>query len=103
MPFLRVLFNTVGNLLTFILFGRWVTDSQSGLRGLSEKAARTLELRTNGMEVSSEFIKISKDKRWRFAEVPIKAIYTDYSLSKGQNFLVGVKTAMRLILRRLLG
>jgi UDP-N-acetylglucosamine---dolichyl-phosphate N-acetylglucosaminyltransferase len=103
MPFHRVLFNTIGNLLTYILFGRWVTDSQSGLRGLNEKAARTLDLRTNGMEVSSEFIKISKDKHWRFAEVPIKAIYTDYSMSKGQNFMVGVKTAMRLILRRLLG
>jgi glycosyltransferase involved in cell wall biosynthesis len=103
MPFHRVLFNNIGNLLTYLLFGRWVTDSQSGLRGLSAIAARTIDLRTNGMEVSSEFIKVSKDKRWRFAEVPIKAIYTDYSLSKGQNFFVGVKVAIRLIFRRLLG
>jgi glycosyltransferase involved in cell wall biosynthesis len=103
MPAHRVLFNTVGNLLTYLLFGRWVTDSQSGLRGLSEKAARSLDLRTNGMEVSSEFIKESKDKHWRFAEVPIKAIYTDYSLSKGQNFFVGVKVAIRLIYRRFIG
>jgi glycosyltransferase involved in cell wall biosynthesis len=103
MPVHRVLFNTIGNLLTFVLFGRWVTDSQSGLRGLSAKAASTLDLRTNGMEVSSEFIKVSKDKRWRLDEVPIKAIYTDYSLSKGQNFFVGVKVAIRLIFRRLIG
>ncbi len=103
MPIHRVIFNTVGNLLTYLLFGRWVTDSQSGLRGLSEKAARSLDLRTNGMEVSSEFIKESKDRHWRFAEIPIQAIYTDYSLSKGQSFFVGVKVAIRLIYRRFIG
>jgi hypothetical protein len=55
------------------------------------------------MEVSSEFIKECKDKHWRFAEIPIKAIYTDYSLSKGQSFLGGVKVAVRLIYRRFVG
>jgi glycosyltransferase involved in cell wall biosynthesis len=103
MPFHRVLFNTIGNMLTFLLFGVWVTDSQSGLRGLSYKAARAIELRTNGMESLSEFIKEKKDRRWRMAEVPIKAIYTDYSMSKGQNFFVGVKVALRLIWRRFFG
>jgi glycosyltransferase involved in cell wall biosynthesis len=103
MPPHRVLFNTIGNLLTFLLFGVWVTDSQSGLRGLSRRAASTIELRTNGMESLSEFIKEMKDKRWRLAEVPIKAIYTDYSMSKGQNFFVGVRVALRLIWRRFFG
>jgi glycosyltransferase involved in cell wall biosynthesis len=103
MPTHRVIFNTVGNVLTYLLFGVWVTDSQSGLRGLSRKAACTIELRTNGMESLSEFIKEKKDKHWRFAEVPIKAIYTDYSMSKGQNFFVGVKVAIRLIFRRFFG
>jgi glycosyltransferase involved in cell wall biosynthesis len=103
MPAHRVLFNTIGNLLTFLLFGVWVTDSQSGLRGLSNKAASSIELRTNGMESLSEFMKEKKDKHWRLAEVPIEAIYTDYSMSKGQNFFVGVKVAMRLIWRRFFG
>jgi len=103
MPFYRVLFNSIGNLLTYLLFGVWVTDSQSGLRGLSKQAARSLKLRTNGMEALSEFIKEIKDRHWRFDEIPIKAIYTDYSLSKGQNFFVGVKTAIKLIYRRFVG
>jgi glycosyltransferase involved in cell wall biosynthesis len=103
MPAHRVLFNTIGNILTFLLFGVWVSDSQSGLRGLTRTAARTIELRTSGMEVASEFIKEMKDRHWRFAEVPIKAIYTDYSLSKGQNFFVGVKVAIKLIFRRFIG
>jgi glycosyltransferase involved in cell wall biosynthesis len=103
MPVHRVIFNTIGNILTFFLFGVWVTDSQSGLRGLSRKAVHTIELRTNGMESLSEFLKEMKDKHWRMAEVPIKAIYTDYSMSKGQNFFVGVKVAIKLIFRRFIG
>jgi glycosyltransferase involved in cell wall biosynthesis len=100
MPMHRVLFNTIGNILTFILFGVWVTDSQCGLRGLSRKAAGTIELRTSGMESLSEFIKEMKDKHWRHDEVAIKAIYTDYSMSKGQNFFLGIKIALKLIFRR---
>jgi len=103
MPVHRVLFNAVGNALTYLLFGVWVTDSQSGLRGLSRGAAETIDLRTNGMEVSSEFIKELRERRWRMAEIAIPAIYTEYSLSKGQSFLVGVKTAAKLILRRFIG
>jgi len=103
MPPHRILFNTIGNLLTYFLFGIWVTDSQSGLRGLSKTAASSIELRTNGMESLSEFIKEIKDKHWRYDEVPIKAIYTDYSMSKGQNFFVGVKVAVKLIFRRFFG
>jgi glycosyltransferase involved in cell wall biosynthesis len=103
MPVHRVLFNAVGNMLTYLLFGVWVTDSQSGLRGLSRRAAETIDLRTNGMEVSSEFIKELREKRWQLAEISIPAIYTDYSLSKGQSFTVGVKTAAKLIIRRFIG
>jgi glycosyltransferase involved in cell wall biosynthesis len=100
MPWHRVVANTIGNVLTSVLFGVWVTDSQCGLRGLSRKAARTIDLRTNGMESISEFIKEMKDKHWRHDEVAIKAIYTDYSMSKGQNFFLGIKVALKLIYRR---
>lgn len=103
MPLHRVLFNSFGNVFTFFLFGVWVSDSQSGLRGLSRAAAEVVDLRTNGMEVSSEFIKEIRERKWRFAEIPIPAIYTEYSLSKGQSFLVGVKTAAKLIIRRFIG
>jgi glycosyltransferase involved in cell wall biosynthesis len=103
MPIHRVLFNAVGNALTYLLFGVWVTDSQSGLRGLSRRASETIDLRTNGMEVSSEFIKELREKRWLLAEISIPAIYTEYSLSKGQSFFVGIKTAAKLILRRFIG
>lgn len=103
MPLRRRIANRIGNWLTWALFGTMVSDSQSGLRGLTRSAATKLELRTNGMEVSSEFIKLISDRHWRWAEVAIPAIYTDYSLSKGQGFLVGIRTALKLVFRRFIG
>jgi glycosyltransferase involved in cell wall biosynthesis len=103
MPTHRVVLNRLGNLLTLLLFGVRVTDSQSGLRGLTRAAADGLELRTNGMEVSSEFVNEIRRRRWRFTEISIPAIYTDYSLSKGQSVGGGFRTAAKLISRRFLG
>lgn len=102
MPAVRRFAQLAGNVLTFILFRRWVTDSQSGLRAMTRAAAERIELRSSRMEVSSEFIKEIVDHHLRLAEIPIEAVYTEYSLSKGQNFLVGVQTALKLILRRML-
>lgn len=101
MPFSRRMLNRLGNLATFFLFGVWTTDSQSGLRGLNRKAAKKIQIKTNRMEVSSEIIKEIGRNKLRFAEVPIKAIYTDYSLSKGQSLFVGLKTFAKLILHKL--
>ena len=102
MPWHRRAANMFGNLLTWALFGLWVTDSQGGLRAMTREAAARIELKTNRMEVSSEFVKEIKDKHLRFTEIPITVIYTAYSLSKGQGFLTGLKTATKLVLRRLI-
>jgi hypothetical protein len=53
------------------------------------------------MEVSSEFIKEIRRRRLRFKEVPIRAIYTDYSLAKGQRSSNGVNILLRLLFHRL--
>ena len=38
--------------------------------------------------------------RLKWKDVPVKAIYTDYALSKGQSFTVGLRTLMKLILAK---
>jgi hypothetical protein len=101
MPFMRRCFNRIANVITFFLFGIWVTDSQSGLRAFTRRAAEKIEIQTNRMEVSSEFIREIVRKRLCLKEVPIQAIYTDYSLSKGQSLKVGVKTFYRLLVYKL--
>lgn len=97
MPLFRKLGNPFFNLVTFLLFGVKTTDSQSGMRAFSKKAAQSLEIRSNGMEVSSEILKEIKIKQLKLKEVPIKSIYTDYSLSKGQGLLPGIKTLIKLL------
>jgi len=102
MPARRRLAQFLGNALTYALFRKWVTDSQSGLRGMTRQAAERIRIRSSRMEVSSEFVKEIVDKKLRLVEIPIEAIYTAYSLSKGQSFAVGAQTALKLILRRFL-
>ena len=100
MPYHRRLANWTANLVTYLLFRARTTDSQSGLRAFSRHAAARMQILTSGMEVSSEIIAETVKNRLKWKEVPVKAIYTDYSLSKGQSFKGGLKTLMRLILVR---
>ena len=101
MPWYRQIAQVLGNLTTLVLFGAWVTDSQSGFRAFTSYALSKIKIKTNRMEVSSELIAETKRNKLKLVEVPIKAIYTEYSLSKGQNFFVGIKTLIKLIFRRI--
>jgi UDP-N-acetylglucosamine---dolichyl-phosphate N-acetylglucosaminyltransferase len=100
MPYSRRLANWTANLVTYVLFRVWTTDSQSGLRAFSRQAATRMQLLTSGMEVSSEIIAETVKNCLKWKEVPVKAIYTDYSLSKGQSFTVGMRTLLKLILAK---
>ncbi|MEK7615278.1 MAG: glycosyltransferase family 2 protein [Patescibacteria group bacterium] len=102
MPWYRQIANVLGNIFTFCLFGAWVTDSQSGFRAFTAFALRKIEIKTNRMEVSSELIAEAKRHKLNLTEVSIPAIYTEYSLSKGQSFSVGIKTLIKLIVRRMM-
>lgn len=100
MPVVRRLANTAGNLTTRILFGARVTDSQSGFRAFSRRAAELIRIKTDRMEVSTEIIAEAHRLGLRIAEVPIQSRYTSYSLSKGQSFSMGLRTLGRLIVHR---
>jgi glycosyltransferase involved in cell wall biosynthesis len=102
MPFHRTLGNWGLSFVTSLLFGLRSTDSQSGLRGFSRRAIEGIALRTDRMEVSSEFIKQIHDLRLRYAEVPIRSIYTGYSLAKGQRPSNAVSIVVRLVVHALM-
>jgi glycosyltransferase involved in cell wall biosynthesis len=72
------------NLITFLFFGVWTSDSQSGFRGLGKRAINSLNLQSNRMEVSSEFFGEIHRLHLKFCEIPIHIRYTPYSLKKGQ-------------------
>ncbi len=102
MPFIRKIGNLGLNIVTFLLFGIWVTDSQSGLRAFSRKAAERIQIRTNRMEVSSEIVHEIARNHFKLREVPIKAIYTDYSMQHGQSNLNAISIVFKLLLKKLM-
>ena len=50
----------------------------------------------------TEIVRESVHHRWRVAQVPVKVIYSEYTLAKGQSFAHGVKTAFKILLRSFL-
>ncbi|MBP9669850.1 glycosyltransferase family 2 protein [Candidatus Woesebacteria bacterium] len=97
MPKARRVVLFLGNLVTFMFFGVWTTDSQSGFRGLSRRAITSLSIKSNRMEVSSEFFGEIHRLKLRFAEIPIHIRYTPYSLRKGQKNTASASVLLKLL------
>jgi glycosyltransferase involved in cell wall biosynthesis len=99
-PLYKTWANYVGNLITWIAYGLWVRDSQSGFRAYSRRAIDLIETRTDRYEYDSEVIRELKRHRLRFIEVPIKVRYTDYSQKKAhrQNLTNGIKTVIKMLM-----
>jgi len=96
----KLLGNRGLSFITYMLFGIGVTDSQSGLRIFSRKALQLLKWNTSGYEFCSEMLWRAKQSDLRIGEYPIKAIYTEYSTSKGQNNWNAYNIVITLLTRR---
>ncbi len=103
MPLIKRIGNWGLNLITYLMGGHFITDSQSGLRAFSYDSAKLIakQLKSNRYEVSSEFIVLIKKNKLKYKEVPIKTIYTEYSMARGTNVLTGFKILIKLLFQRL--
>ena len=101
MPFLKKFGNFVLDSITALFAGRYVSDSQSGLRCFSGECASKIRITCDRYAVSSEFIIEASKAGCKIVEVPIKAVYTEYSMKKGTNVLEGVKIAVNLLFDKL--
>lgn len=101
-PFIRRVFNGIGNIVSFLATGLWVSDSQCGFKAFGPKALSEITLRMSGFEFCTEIVREASQHRWRIAEVPIKVVYSAYTLAKGQSFANGVRTAFKILLRSFL-
>lgn len=100
MPWYRIIGIWGLNIFTLLFFWVWTSDSQSGLRAFSKKAIEEITIKSNKMEVSSEFFNEAQVHNLKVIEIPIKSIYTKYSLAKGQKNSNGFKIIWRMIYRR---
>jgi phosphoglycolate phosphatase-like HAD superfamily hydrolase len=101
MPFLKKFGNFVLDAITAIFARKFVSDSQSGLRCFNNECASKIRITCDRYAVSSEFIIEASKAGCRIVEVPIKAVYTEYSMKKGTNVLEGVKIAVNLLLDKM--
>ena len=91
--------NSVMNIITLIFYGINVGDSQSGLRAFNRKAANEIVINARDYGVSSEIIGEIKRHNLKLKEVPMKTIYTDYTMKKGTNLFEGLKILSKLIFK----
>lgn len=95
-PFTRLIYNFFGNLISFLITGVYLTDSQSGMKAMSRKFAEQLEISFDGFEFCIEIIKQARIHDAQVGEIPIDVKYTKDTMSKGQNFQTGLGMLLKL-------
>lgn len=99
-PFYKRIGNIFANFITYVSFGIWVTDSQSGLRGYTRKAITCMNTQNDRYEIESEALREIKRNKLTYTEVPMHARYTTYSQQKKnrQHIWSSIMTMIRLVL-----
>ena len=87
MPVSRFAANLLLNAVTFLVYRKIVSDSQSGFKAFTRQAVSAMELNCAGYEICSEIIGEIYRKDFRYKSIPVSAVYTPYSRAKGQHFL----------------
>lgn len=89
-------------IFTKLTTGVSVTDAHNGLRVMTRSAARLINLKQNRMAHASELIGIIKKNNIEYMEYPVKIIYSDYSMNKGQKISNSFNIILDLLIGRIL-
>lgn len=100
MPLVKKIGNFGLSIITFLLLGVYVSDSQSGLRAFNRKALEEADFHSNNYAHCSEMLWKAHQAKLRIDEVAIQAIYTDYSVSRGQKNLTGAMEIIKQLIKR---
>lgn len=101
MPVSRFAANLLLNALTFLVYRKVVSDSQSGFKAFSRRALHSIQLTAVGYDVCSEIIGEIVRQELSYKSLPVRPVYTKYSRSKGQHFLNGMNLILQLLSRML--
>ena len=78
-----------------------LTDTHNGLRAFNLHVAKTMQITLPDMAHASEILEIIADKKYRYTEIPVTIVYSEYSLSKGQTLINAVNIGFDVVLRKL--
>ncbi len=90
-----------GIIFTYLLSGIWLTDVHNGLRVMTAKTAKKLDIKHDRMEHASEILDKVKKFNLKYKEIPVTIYYTEYSMSKGQSVFNSLNIAWKLIISKL--
>lgn len=106
-PTSRKIVNVIGNLITLLFYGIYVSDSQSGFRAYNKKALNCMNTTFDRYEFESEAIGLIKLNNLSYLEVPITVSYSDYSRNKwreirdvpAQSFMNGFRMVFKMVIK----
>ena len=95
--------NKFGNfglkIISFLVTGRWMTDTESGFRAFLAEKLYELRLDSKGYEIESELLLRALHKGWRIVEVPITVPFAVPGVTVKDGLKVGwykIRTGLRL-------
>ena len=78
-----------------------LTDPHVGLRVFNRKFAKNLKMTMPGFAHASELVHRIGEGKYKYAEVPIRVTYSDYSKAKGQSMLNAINITVDLFHHRI--
>ena len=102
MPWARRIVLKAGACFSNLTTRTTLTDAHNGLRTFNRRAASVVDLAQSGMAYASELVGQLARHRMVIREVPVRVIYTEYSLRKGQSSMNFVNILIDLFLGKFL-
>ena len=95
-PYSRIFYNKIANVVSSMATGIVVSDSQSGMKAFTASFAKKSKLQHCGFEFCIELLRYIKIHKAKYAEVPIRVMYNKETMNKGQSLLVGLRMLNRI-------
>ncbi len=89
--------------------GLKLTDTHNGLRVFNQAVAQTMQITQPDMAHGSEILELIAKNKYRYKEMPVTIVYSDYSTTKNQTHINGqahinaINIGFDSLLRRLFG
>ncbi len=77
-----------------------LTDTHNGLRVFNRFTAEHLQLKMPDFSHASEIIERIAERGFKYEEVPVTIVYTDYSRSKGQSMINAVNISFDMLMNK---
>jgi polyprenyl-phospho-N-acetylgalactosaminyl synthase len=100
-PYHKLIILKLAKVVQFLFTGIVLSDSQNGLRALSENALNKITIKENRMAHAIEIIQSCVRNKIKIEEVPVNILYSKYSLDKGQKLYNGLLICVKLFLNKI--